>query len=189
MQDQNQTKPWGGRFSEATDAFVEAFTASIQFDKRMYKQDIQGSIAHAKMLTQAGVLNAQECADIENGLAEIQNDIEAGNFEWSEALEDIHMTIEARLTEIIGPVAGRLHTARSRNDQVATSFRLWVRDAIDAVLSALQTLQQVIVKRADENADMVMPGFTHLQVAQPVTLGHHLMAYLSNFTTGLVKVI
>ncbi len=168
---------WGGRFNEPTDAFVARFTASINFDQRMYRQDIQGSIAHAKMLTQAGVLNAQECADIENGLAEIQNDIEAGNFEWSEALEDIHMNIEAALTKKIGLTGKKLHTGRSRNDQVATDIRLYVRDEIDLILKEITRLQEGLLSVAEREADTIMPGFTHLQTAQPVTFGHHLLAW------------
>jgi argininosuccinate lyase len=168
---------WGGRFNEPTDAFVARFTASINFDQRMYRQDIQGSVAHAKMLTQAGVLNEQECADIEKGLAEIQSDIEAGHFEWSEALEDIHMNIEAALTKKIGLTGKKLHTGRSRNDQVATDIRLYVRDEIDQILKEITRLQQGLLSVALREADTIMPGFTHLQTAQPVTFGHHLLAW------------
>jgi argininosuccinate lyase len=168
---------WGGRFTEPTDAFVARFTASINFDQRMYHQDIQGSIAHAKMLTQAGVLNEQECADIETGLAEIQKDIENGNFEWSIELEDIHMNIEAALTKKIGLTGKKLHTGRSRNDQVATDIRLYVRDEIDNILVEITRLQQGLLGLAKGEADTIMPGFTHLQTAQPVTFGHHLMAW------------
>ncbi len=168
---------WGGRFDGGPSAVMQEINASIPFDKRLWKQDITLSLAHVKMLSAQGIIESDDADKIIVGLEQVAEEFAQNGIEDNLALEDIHMTIEARLTEIIGPVAGRLHTARSRNDQVATSFRLWVRDAIDAVLSALQTLQQVIVKRADENADMVMPGFTHLQVAQPVTLGHHLMAY------------
>ena len=168
---------WGGRFTEPTDAFVARFTASINFDQRMYRQDIQGSIAHAKMLTQAGVLNEQECADIETGLAQIQTDIENGNFEWSIALEDIHMNIEAALTKKIGLTGKKLHTGRSRNDQVATDIRLYLRDEIDNVLVEITRLQQGLLGLAKGEADTIMPGFTHLQTAQPVTFGHHLMAW------------
>jgi len=168
---------WGGRFTEPTDAFVARFTASINFDQRMYRQDIQGSIAHAKMLTQAGVLTESECADIETGLAEIQTDIENGQFEWSVELEDIHMNIEAALTKKIGLTGKKLHTGRSRNDQVATDIRLYVRDEIDNILVEITRLQQGLLGLAKGEADTIMPGFTHLQTAQPVTFGHHLMAW------------
>jgi argininosuccinate lyase len=168
---------WGGRFSEPTDAFVARFTASINFDQRMYRQDIQGSVAHAKMLTSAGVLTQSECDDIETGLAEIQTDIENGNFAWSIELEDIHMNIEAALTKKIGLTGKKLHTGRSRNDQVATDIRLYVRDEIDNILLELTRLQQGLLQIAKREADTIMPGFTHLQTAQPVTFGHHLMAW------------
>ena len=168
---------WGGRFSGGPSAVMQEINASIPFDKRLWKQDIKLSLAHVKMLSAQGIIESEDADKIIVGLEQVAEEFTQNGIEDNLALEDIHMAIETRLTEIIGPVAGRLHTARSRNDQVATSFRIWVRDAIDAVLSALQSLQQVIVQRADENADMIMPGFTHLQVAQPVTLGHHLMAY------------
>mgnify|MGYP000175332669 FL=1 len=168
---------WGGRFTEPTDAFVARFTASIDFDQRMYRQDIQGSIAHAKMLTDAGVLTADECASIESGLAEIQSDIENGDFPWSVELEDIHMNIEAALTKKIGLTGKKLHTGRSRNDQVATDIRLYVRDEIDNILSEIKRLQQGLLTLAHAEADTIMPGFTHLQTAQPVTFGHHLLAW------------
>jgi len=168
---------WGGRFTEPTDAFVARFTASIDFDQRMYRQDIQGSIAHAKMLTEAGVLTADECASIESGLAEIQSEIENGDFPWSVELEDIHMNIEAALTKKIGLTGKKLHTGRSRNDQVATDIRLYVRDEIDNILSEIKRLQQGLLTLAHAEADTIMPGFTHLQTAQPVTFGHHLLAW------------
>jgi len=168
---------WGGRFSEPTDAFVARFTASINFDQRMYRQDIQGSIAHAKMLTQAGVLTQSECADIEQGLAEIKSEIENGQFEWSVELEDIHMNIEAALTKKIGLTGKKLHTGRSRNDQVAVDIRLYVRDEIDGILQEITRLQQGLLSIAEQEADTIMPGFTHLQTAQPVTFGHHLLAW------------
>jgi len=168
---------WGGRFSEPTDAFVARFTASINFDQRMYRQDIQGSIAHAKMLTQAGVLTQSECADIEQGLAEIKTEIENGQFEWSVELEDIHMNIEAALTKKIGLTGKKLHTGRSRNDQVAVDIRLYVRDEIDGILQEITRLQQGLLSIAEQEADTIMPGFTHLQTAQPVTFGHHLLAW------------
>ena len=168
---------WGGRFSEATDAFVAEFTASVQFDQRFYKQDIAGSIAHATMLAKVGVLAEQERNDIINGLTAIQAEIEAGNFEWRIDLEDVHMNIESRLTARIGITGKKLHTGRSRNDQVATDIRLYVRDEIDAILELLQKLQKGILGLAAKNTDTIMPGFTHLQTAQPVTFGHHLMAW------------
>ena len=173
----SKDKPWGGRFSEATDAFVEAFTASINFDKRLYQHDIQGSIAHASMLAKVGLLTQQEAAEIHQGLAEIQADIEAGNFEWSVSLEDIHMNIEARLTDKIGITGKKLHTGRSRNDQVATDIRLWLRDQLQLIRAELRRLQTGLVQLAEQEADTILPGFTHLQVAQPITFGHHMMAW------------
>ncbi|WP_428037001.1 argininosuccinate lyase [Amphritea sp.] len=177
MSEEKTNQQWGGRFNEPTDAFVARFTASVQFDQRMYEQDIRGSVAHAKMLTKVGVLTEAECADILQGLSEIQSDIESGNFEWSIELEDVHMNIEAALTKKIGITGKKLHTGRSRNDQVATDIRLYVRDEIDNVLLEITRLQQGIVGLARLEADTVMPGFTHLQTAQPVTFGHHLMAW------------
>ncbi|WP_178861821.1 argininosuccinate lyase [Thiomicrorhabdus cannonii] len=173
----NQEKLSSARFSEATDAFVEEFTASIQFDKRMYKQDIQGSIAHAKMLTKVGILNEQELQDIIDGLGKIQADIEAGKVAWSIKQEDIHMNIESRLTDLIGITGKKLHTGRSRNDQVATDIRLYLRDEIDLISAELKRLQQGLVMLAEREADTIMPGFTHLQTAQPVTFGHHMLAW------------
>ncbi len=168
---------WGGRFNEPTDEFVARFTASVEFDQRMYRQDIQGSIAHATMLTEAGVLTEDECNAITQGLSEIQQDIEAGRFEWSIALEDVHMNIEAALTAKIGITGKKLHTGRSRNDQVATDIRLYVRDEIDLILSEITRLQEGLLMLAEQEADTIMPGFTHLQTAQPVTFGHHLLAW------------
>ncbi len=168
---------WGGRFSEATDAFVAEFTASVQFDQRFYKQDIAGSIAHATMLAKVGVLTTEERDDIIQGLNTIQAEIEAGQFEWRIDLEDVHMNIESRLTQRIGITGKKLHTGRSRNDQVATDIRLYVRDEIDAILELLKKLQHGILSLAAKNTHTIMPGFTHLQTAQPVTFGHHLMAW------------
>ncbi|WP_396587977.1 argininosuccinate lyase [Bermanella sp. R86510] len=168
---------WGGRFSEATDAFVQRFTASVQFDQRMYAQDIQGSVAHATMLAKVGVLTQQERDDIIQGLSEIKADIEAGKFEWSIELEDVHMNIEAALTKKIGITGKKLHTGRSRNDQVATDIRLYLREAIDHMSAEVTRLQQGLVELAEKEANTVMPGFTHLQTAQPVTFGHHLLAW------------
>ena len=173
----NTDRMWGGRFSEATDAFVEQFTASIDFDKRLYRQDIQGSVAHASMLERVGVLSADEAKQIKDGLLEIQSDIEAGDFKWSIALEDIHMNIEAALTKRIGNVGKKLHTGRSRNDQVATDIRLFVRDEIDQILLLIRKLQQALVDLAERENSTIMPGFTHLQTAQPISFGHHMMAW------------
>ncbi|MCP3732865.1 argininosuccinate lyase [Sphingomonas sp. MG17] len=168
---------WGGRFAEGPSSVMREINASIPFDKRMWRQDIAGSKAHVAMLGQQGIVSPDDAATISAGLDQVAADYERGGVPEDMALEDIHMLTEARLAEKIGPVAGRLHTARSRNDQVATDFRLWVRDATDQVLAALDVLQGALLARAEEHADSVMPGFTHLQSAQPVTLGHHLMAY------------
>lgn len=170
-------KMWGGRFSEATDAFVEQFTASIEFDKRLYRQDIEGSIAHATMLESVGVLSTDECHQIRDGLLEIQKEIESGNFEWSVSLEDIHMNIESALTERIGNVGKKLHTGRSRNDQVATDIRLYLRQEIDEILLLIKRLQSALVDLAERENATIMPGFTHLQTAQPISFGHHMMAW------------
>ncbi len=172
---------WGGRFAAAPDALMERINASIGFDKALYAQDIAGSVAHARMLGDVGILSDADVTAICDGLAGIRDEIEAGTFEFKTELEDIHMNIEARLTERIGDAAGRLHTARSRNDQVATDFRLWVRDAVDAADDALKALQTALIDQAEVHADWVMPGFTHLQAAQPVTAGHHLLAYVEMF--------
>ncbi|HQF30449.1 MAG TPA: argininosuccinate lyase [Hyphomicrobiales bacterium] len=169
---------WGGRFAEGPDAVMEEINASIDFDSRLYAQDIAGSKAHARMLAETGVIGAEDAENIIAGLDEILREIEAGQFVFKRSLEDIHMNVEARLAELIGPAAGRLHTARSRNDQVATDFRLYVRDWIDHVDAALADLQRALAERALDHAAVVMPGFTHLQTAQPVTFGHHLMAYV-----------
>ncbi len=168
---------WGGRFSEATDAFVAQFTASVQFDQRLYNQDINGSIAHATMLAHVGVLSVAERDAIIHGLEDIRKDIQAGKFEWRIDLEDVHMNIEARLTDKIGITGKKLHTGRSRNDQVATDIRLYLRDSIDQILSTLKRLQHGILQLAAQHTATIMPGFTHLQTAQPVTFGHHLLAW------------
>ncbi len=173
----NTNQQWGGRFSEATDAFVARFTASVDFDQRMYRQDIQGSVAHAKMLAKVGVLTNEERDTILAGLQEVMDEIESGQFEWSVALEDVHMNIEAALTEKIGITGKKLHTGRSRNDQVATDIRLYLRDEMRVILSELNRLQQGLLDVAEREADTIMPGFTHLQTAQPVTFGHHLLAW------------
>ncbi len=170
-------KLWSGRFSETTDSFIERFTASVGFDARLYRQDIAGSIAHATMLAEAGVLTEEEARQITGGLEDIRADIEHGRFAWSVELEDVHMNIEAALTERIGEVGKKLHTGRSRNDQVATDLRLCVRDEIDAIRGLLGNLQSALVDLAEREADTIMPGFTHLQTAQPVTFGHHMLAW------------
>ena len=169
---------WGGRFASGPDAIMEEINASIDFDRRLFTQDIAGSIAHATMLASQGILTEADKDDIVSGLEQVRGEIEAGTFTFSRALEDIHMNVESRLKEIIGDAAGRLHTARSRNDQVATDFKLYVRDAIDALLPQIAALQKALVARAAEEADTILPGFTHLQNAQPVSLGHHLLAYV-----------
>jgi argininosuccinate lyase len=178
MSDQDNTiKPWGGRFQEPTDAFVERFTASVSFDQRLYHHDINGSLAHAVMLTKVGVLTEDEYQQITGGLEAIRTDIEAGRFNWSVTLEDVHMNIEAELTKRIGITGKKLHTGRSRNDQVATDIRLYVRDEIDNIAKELTRLQEGLLLVAEREADTIMPGFTHLQTAQPVTFGHHLLAW------------
>jgi argininosuccinate lyase len=177
MTDSQQNQLWGGRFTESTDAFVQAFTASVNFDKRMYAQDIRGSIAHATMLAEAAVLTEAERDAIVEGLTTIKGEIERGEFEWSIALEDVHMNIEARLTDRIGITGKKLHTGRSRNDQVATDIRLWLRDEIDFIDGEMKRLMEGFLELADREAATIMPGFTHLQTAQPVTFGHHLLAW------------
>jgi argininosuccinate lyase len=168
---------WGGRFTEKTDAFVEAFTASVQFDQRMYRQDIAGSRAHARMLAEVGVLTSKDLKAILAGLDQVEQEISSGKFTWSVAREDLHMNIEARLTEIIGEAGKRLHTGRSRNDQVATDIRLYLRDEIDLILQQIAHLQNGLLDLAEREAGTIMPGFTHLQVAQPVSFGHHMLAW------------
>ena len=169
---------WGGRFAAGPAAIMEAINASIGFDRRLAAQDIAGSRAHAAMLSATGIVSEADADAIREGLLTVLSEIEAGKFVYSSALEDIHMNVEARLTELIGPAAGRLHTARSRNDQVATDFRLWVRDQCDAALAGIAALQKALLAQAEAGADWPMPGFTHLQVAQPVTWGHHMLAYV-----------
>jgi len=175
--DQSADKPWGGRFEGPTNKFVEEFTASVQFDRRLYAHDIQGSIAHATMLAAAGVLGAEERDQIVAGLQQIRAEIDAGQFQWSVALEDVHMNVESVLTARIGEVGKKLHTARSRNDQVATDIRLWLRDEIDVLTGGLERLLKALIDLAEREADTVLPGFTHLQAAQPISFGHHLLAW------------
>ena len=182
MSDNNSSNAmWGGRFANGPDAIMESINASIDFDKRMAVQDIAGSIAHATMLAKQNIITASDAEAIKEGLLTILSEIENGTFEYSKALEDIHMNIESRLKEIIGEPAGRLHTGRSRNDQVATDFKLWTRDQCDAIIEGLTELMKALIDQADAGSDTVMPGFTHLQVAQPVTWGHHMMAYVEMF--------
>ena len=181
MTDQTSNAMWGGRFAAGPDAIMEAINASIGFDRRLAAQDIAGSRAHAAMLAATGILSHSDAEAIREGLLTVLSEIEGGDFAFSAALEDIHMNVEARLKEIVGEAAGRLHTARSRNDQVATDFRLWVRDQIDAADAGLAALQRALVAQAEAGADLVMPGFTHLQTAQPVTWGHHMLAYVEMF--------
>lgn len=169
---------WGGRFAAGPDAIMEAINASISFDQRLARQDIEGSRAHAAMLAATGIVEANDVEVIREGLLTVLSEIEGGTFQFSTALEDIHMNVEARLTELVGAPAGRLHTARSRNDQVATDFKLWVRDQLDAAIEGVEALQRALLGQAEAGADWVMPGFTHLQTAQPVTWGHHMMAYV-----------
>jgi len=168
---------WGGRFSEPTDAFVARFSASEHYDRRLYREDIQGSKAHAQMLASCGVISRDDAEAIVAGLDDIAAEIEAGTFPWDPALEDVHMNIEARLTERIGEAGKRLHTGRSRNDQIATDVRLWLRGVSDETISLLREFQQGLVDLAEREADTIMPGFTHLQVAQPVSFGHHMLAW------------
>lgn len=174
-------KPWGGRFTEETDELVEEFTASVQFDHRLALYDIQGSIAHAKMLRACGIIKPEEAELIIRGLKEIAEEVKAGNFRWRKELEDVHMNIEVALREKIGPVAGKLHTARSRNDQVATDVRLYLREELDQLLGLLLDLREALLHKAEQGLEIILPGFTHLQHAQPVLLAHHLHAYYEMF--------
>jgi len=186
-QNKTSNKMWGGRFAAGPDAIMEAINASISFDKRMAAQDIAGSRAHAAMLAAQGIIDDSDARAIREGLLTVLSEIEGGTFEYSTALEDIHMNVESRLKEVIGAPAGRLHTGRSRNDQVATDFKLWVRDQFDAAEHALLALMRALLAQAQAGADWVMPGFTHLQTAQPVTWGHHMMAYVEMFGRDLSR--
>ncbi|WP_108836208.1 argininosuccinate lyase [Tateyamaria sp. Alg231-49] len=188
MTDKSANTMWGGRFAAGPDAIMEAINASIGFDQRMASQDIAGSRAHAAMLGATSILSNKDVEAIREGLLTVLSEIEGGTFEFSTALEDIHMNVEARLKEVIGEPAGRLHTGRSRNDQVATDFKLWVRDQLDAAEGALLSLINALLEQAEAGADWVMPGFTHLQTAQPVTWGHHMMAYVEMFGRDLSRV-
>tara|TARA_R110000751_G_scaffold272764_1_gene373120 strand:- start:138855 stop:140243 length:1389 start_codon:yes stop_codon:yes gene_type:complete len=188
MTGKTSNQMWGGRFASGPDAIMEEINASIDFDRKLYAQDIQGSLAHADMLADTGIISAEDRDKISAGLNTISSEIEAGTFVFSRQLEDIHMNIEARLAEIVGPAAGRLHTARSRNDQVALDFRLWVRSELEKTQQALTALMTVFLDRAEEHATTTMPGFTHLQTAQPVTFGHHCMAYVEMFARDRSRV-
>lgn len=170
-------KPWGGRFELSTDKLAEEFNASIHFDKNLYCYDIEGSITHAKMLAKQGIIEQRECELIIKGLKQVKDEIDKGEFVFETEDEDIHMAVEKRLSKIIGPVAGKLHTARSRNDQVATDFRLYVRDQIDNIKKGILDLLGVIIAKAEDNIDLIMPGYTHLQTAQPILFSHWIMAY------------
>ena len=181
MKKSSSNQMWGGRFAEKPATLMQQINQSITFDKKLYKQDIAGSIAHAKMLAKVKIISASEKTQIVNGLTQIQQEIESGKFNFQIELEDIHLNIESRLKEIIGDVAGKLHTARSRNDQVAVDFRLFVRENIDEILELIHDLQKNLVKKSAENLEVIMPGFTHLQVAQPVLFSHHLLAYFEMF--------
>ncbi|MBL4751815.1 MAG: argininosuccinate lyase [Amylibacter sp.] len=190
MSDKKQSNAmWGGRFASGPDAIMEAINASIDFDKRMARQDIEGSRAHAAMLAQQGIITHSDADAIRKGLLTVLSEIDAGEFQFSKALEDIHMNVESRLKDLIGEPAGRLHTGRSRNDQVAVDFKLWVRDQMDAVVIGLEALMKALLVQAEAGADMVMPGFTHLQVAQPVTWGHHMMAYVEMFARDRSRMV
>jgi argininosuccinate lyase len=175
-------KAWSGRFSEPVDSLTQRFNASVGFDQRLAEFDIQGSLAHARMLAACGIIGARDLADIERGMAQILEEIRGGRFEWKLEREDVHFNIEHRLTELVGDAGKRLHTARSRNDQVATDVRLWLRHAIDEIQHLLRRVRERLLDAAERHAGVLMPGFTHLQVAQPVTFGHHLMAYFEMFT-------
>ncbi len=176
-----KSEAWSALFSEPMSELVQRYTSSVFFDKRLAQADIEGSLAHAEMLAAQGIIGSQDLADIQRGMAQIRSEIEAGSFEWKLALEDVHLNIEARLTQLVGDAGKRLHTGRSRNDQVATDVRLWLRGEIDLIDGLLTDLQKALVKIAGENVDAILPGFTHLQVAQPVSFGHHMLAYVEMF--------
>ena len=191
MSQENKPSPpaklWGGRFSESTDHFVERFTASIDFDQRLYPYDIQGSIAHANMLASVGILSASEGAEIIAGLEQILAEIDAGQMQWSISLEDVHMNVEARLIEIVGDTGKKLHTGRSRNDQIATDIRLYLRAECDQIAGLMRALQIALLDLAEQHTETVMPGYTHLQTAQPVTFGHHMLAWFEMLSRDLER--
>ncbi|TWO68909.1 argininosuccinate lyase [Caenimonas sedimenti] len=177
-----KSEAWSALFSEPMSDLVKRYTASVFFDKRLWQADIQGSLAHAAMLQRQGVISADDLAAIQKGLAQVRAEIESGAFEWKLDLEDVHLNVEARLTQLVGDAGKRLHTGRSRNDQVATDVRLWLRGEIDLIAGLLEDLQRALLKLAEKNVDVVLPGFTHLQVAQPVSFGHHMLAYVEMFS-------
>jgi len=177
-----KSQAWSALFSEPMSELVKRYTASVDFDRRLWRADIAGSLAHAEMLAAQGILSREDYAAIERGLAQVGKEIESGSFEWKLDLEDVHLNIEARLTQLVGDAGKRLHTGRSRNDQVATDVRLWLRDEIDQIGALLAALQRALVDVAEKNVDVILPGFTHLQVAQPVSFGHHLLAYVEMFS-------
>jgi len=187
QQDDKAAKAWSGRFNEPLDRLAQRFNASVDFDKRLAAFDIEGSLAHARMLARVGILPAADLADIERGMGQIAREVHDGTFPWTIEREDVHLNIEARLTDLVGDAGKRLHTARSRNDQVATDIRLWLRSEIDALTGVLKTLRGRLLDAAEAEASTLMPGFTHLQVAQPVTFGHHLMAYYEMFTRDAAR--
>jgi argininosuccinate lyase len=176
-----KSQAWSALFSEPMSELVKRYTASVGFDQRLWKADIAGSLAHAEMLAAQAIIGGDDLAAIERGMAQITNEIEAGSFEWKLDLEDVHLNIEARLTQLVGDAGKRLHTGRSRNDQVATDLRLWLRDEIDALAPLLVQMQTALVDVADTNVETILPGFTHMQVAQPVSFAHHLLAYVEMF--------
>ncbi|MGN6389907.1 MAG: argininosuccinate lyase, partial [Burkholderiaceae bacterium] len=176
-----KSEAWSARFSEPVSDLVKRYTASVDFDKRLAPFDIEGSLAHAEMLAHRGIISAQDLADIRRGMSQIRDEIEAGRFEWLLDLEDVHLNIEKRLTELVGDAGKRLHTGRSRNDQVATDIRLYLRAAIDDILALLRALRLALLDLAEKHADTILPGFTHMQVAQPITFGHHMLAYVEMF--------
>ena len=176
-----KSQAWSALFSEPMSDLVKRYTSSVFFDKRLWQADIQGSLAHAEMLAAQGIIAAQDLADIERGMAQIVADIEAGRFEWKLDLEDVHLNIEARLTQLVGDAGKRMHTGRSRNDQVATDVRLWLRDELDLIGDLLAALQKALLDVATQHTQTILPGFTHLQVAQPVSFAHHLLAYVEMF--------
>ena len=184
-----KSEAWSARFSEPVADLVKRYTASVDFDKRLARFDIEGSLAHADMLHAVGLLSAADLQAIQGGMQQIQSEIEAGRFNWSLDLEDVHLNIEKRLTDLVGDAGKRLHTARSRNDQVATDIRLWLREQIDLLVGLLANLQRAMIDLAEDHADTIMPGFTHLQVAQPVTFGHHLMAYVEMFARDAERLL
>ncbi|NLZ09714.1 MAG: argininosuccinate lyase, partial [Alcaligenaceae bacterium] len=185
----NKAQAWSARFSEPVSDLVKRYTASVDFDKRMAAFDIQGSLAHADMLASIGIISADDLAAIQNGMAQILNEIEAGQFTWSLDLEDVHLNIEKRLVELVGDAGKRLHTGRSRNDQVATDIRLWLRAEIDIAIDLLRQLRHNLALLAQTHAHTILPGFTHLQVAQPVTFGHHLLAYAEMFARDAERLV